>query len=507
MNFFDYDLTRTGTPPQSAGTEQEPSLNDEVQQVVGQLGKLWGGFRKQSQAAFEAARKDLGSVVAQAQKELGSLASEPSTQSQTAQEGQEGGSSDVAGEQDASSSKEDQPTGRSANVEDETPQPSASSSSTPTASSSSTSPFQSFFQRVQATLPPNISTTLQNNIPESLRDGHLNVDFAQLKSTLTTEFQRVQGVTRAQAEEYVHKSEALFKDAGEFFKDAVKVVPPEEADTCNASIMWDGMDIWTLPTTSSNASAKGKGKRKENDLLVKARASGTRAETLLRQLKRDRALLKTDPDSIDSTKHVYELFVKNDVESKEGGIMGAFWSERMNEILDDGTEEGQSVKAMKEELAPSEMSEETFWTRYFFRVHQIEEDEKKRKALLAGTCSFLTSETCSLTLFQPQGAPESEEDFSWEDDEEENSTPSASHDSVPPIAAQTQSSLAPRISSDTVLADSKSYPSSLVTTPSNTSPRGSSEGSYDLVSNASVSAGPEAKKAEEDDDDADSDWE
>ena len=33
---------------------------------------------------------------------------------------------------------------------------------------------------------------------------------------------------------------------------------------------------------------------------------------------------------------------------------------------------------------PSAIDEKTFWTRYFFRVYQIEKDEEKRKALLAG---------------------------------------------------------------------------------------------------------------------------
>ena len=51
MNFFDYDLTAgSRTPPQSGGSSEpgaEPTLNEEVTQVVGQLGRLWGGFRKQ----------------------------------------------------------------------------------------------------------------------------------------------------------------------------------------------------------------------------------------------------------------------------------------------------------------------------------------------------------------------------------------------------------------------------------------------------------------------------
>jgi len=119
MNFFDYDLPRTATPPQSSGNEPEQSLNDEVQQVVGQLGKLWGGFRKQSQAAFVAARKDFGSVVAQAQKELGSLASDSSTLVQTPH-AESSGAAD--GQEAASSSKETQPEEQTS-VGDGDPQP------------------------------------------------------------------------------------------------------------------------------------------------------------------------------------------------------------------------------------------------------------------------------------------------------------------------------------------------------------------------------------------------
>lgn len=38
-----YDIT-SGTPPQ----QPEQSLNEEVSQVMGQLGRFWGDFRKQA---------------------------------------------------------------------------------------------------------------------------------------------------------------------------------------------------------------------------------------------------------------------------------------------------------------------------------------------------------------------------------------------------------------------------------------------------------------------------
>lgn len=49
---------------------------------------------------------------------------------------------------------------------------------------------------------------------------------------------------------------------------------------------------------------------------------------------------------------------------------------------------------------PEELTENEFWKRFFFRVHQIEVEEKKRRALIQGTL-------------------EVEDEFSWEDDEEE----------------------------------------------------------------------------------------
>lgn len=48
MNFFDtYDITRSATPNVDLPGRDQPSLNEEVNQVIGQLGRFWGGFRKQ----------------------------------------------------------------------------------------------------------------------------------------------------------------------------------------------------------------------------------------------------------------------------------------------------------------------------------------------------------------------------------------------------------------------------------------------------------------------------
>ena len=51
MNFLDTSLTTASpgavTPPPQAAGQSQPSLNEEVTEVIGQLGRFWGGFRKQ----------------------------------------------------------------------------------------------------------------------------------------------------------------------------------------------------------------------------------------------------------------------------------------------------------------------------------------------------------------------------------------------------------------------------------------------------------------------------
>ena len=231
----------------------------------------------------------------------------------------------------------------------ETPPDSVISSSTSTSQFPS---FQGLFSRVQAAIPPNISTTLQNNLPESIREGHINVDFNQLKNTIASEFQRVQGVTRAQAEGYVHKSEVLLKEAGEFLKDAVKVIPPEEAGEASSSgTIWDGSDIWVMPTGGRPSTrSKGKGKAKEvNSADQQQQAIRTRADALLQQLRRDPQMVRQDPAAVEATKDLYEMWRKSEVDSKEGGINGSIWCAKIKEALDESNG-GEYLKSTKETL-------------------------------------------------------------------------------------------------------------------------------------------------------------
>ena len=270
---------------------------------------------------------------------------------------------------------------------------------------------QSFFSRLQASLPPTVVSTVatvQSNIPESIIHASENIDFAQIRSNIVSDFHRVQDVTRAQAGDYFQKSEALLreavKEAGEALRDAVKVVPPEEVSGSPAPVgmLWDGTDLWMLhhdggsPTDASGSSTQPQ----------TAASVATRAEALLKRLKHDPTILRLDPEAEDISKAAFTFWQEKEVNTKEGGVEGEEWSSRIAVALDDSAD-GQALRQLEKalglffslvilvqmanffyilHLVPDEMTKSIFWLRFFFRCHQIREDEQKRKALLRSTC-------------------------------------------------------------------------------------------------------------------------
>ncbi|KAL5528509.1 hypothetical protein ACEPAF_7645 [Sanghuangporus sanghuang] len=513
MNFFDYELSRTATatPPQTAGESSntiEPSLNDEVSQVVGQLGKLWGGFRKQSQVAFETARRDFSSVVAQAQKEIEKLTTDATSAQTTNTESTT--TSTSSQDPDTFSSEKATSSSLPAEGDEATPQPSS-----PSSTSSGSFQFQTLLSRVQSSFPPNISATLERTIPAALKDpaSHAYADVQHLRETLGSEFTRVQGVTRAQAEEYVHRSETLLREAGAYLKDAVRIIPPDE-DGSEPDVVFDGMGAGVVvmpPSLRSTASSRAKGKGRETSAQTQQRIAGSRAAAMLSKLKRDPEALKKDPLEEEGARELYEAWLGAEVSSKDGGIESSEWTGRIKEALK--VEDGEVLSKTRDALVPSALDSATFWTRYFFRVYQIGKDEEKRKTLLAGS-----------------GDEGNEEDFSWEDDDDESITPSEPvgprKDSTPTAPARglleaehgSRDTLQPGGNGVTPL----SYPESLVTSPSNTSPRESSDG-YDVVSPSSSSeakagarglkvakdtkSNARAEPGKKEEEDGDSDWE
>lgn len=127
------------------------------------------------------------------------------------------------------------------------------------------------------------------------------------------------------AEQYMQKGEVLFKEAGEFLKDAVKVVPPEEAG--DSGVVWDGTDVWTMSTIAGSK----KGKEKESEILFDSPAIGRRADALLRKLRSDPERLKADPAS-ENASEAWATWLSKEFEGK-GGIDGETWKTKIDTVL------------------------------------------------------------------------------------------------------------------------------------------------------------------------------
>jgi len=275
------------------------------------------------------------------------------------------------------------------------------------------------------------------------------------------------------------------KEAGEVLRDAVKVIPPDQAGS-NEGMIWDGTDMWMLPANSSDSIGKEGDATGPMKGAEAQSAVATRAEALLRRLKREPAILRHDPEADEGNRDEYRAWLEGDVNSKEGGIDGLEWKGKIAAVLEEPLD-GPALKELRDILVPSELTLHDFWLRFFFRTYQIRKEEEKRKALIQSTTD--TS---------------NDDDFSWEDDEEELSAASDGK----PVIVKNKPSIASLEDTKTIKQTPSSSQLSTGTLPS---PRESSECSYDFVSSSNVSADemPPRKVKDQDHDEGgdDSDWE
>ncbi|XP_010524783.1 PREDICTED: BSD domain-containing protein 1 [Tarenaya hassleriana] len=93
----------------------------------------------------------------------------------------------------------------------------------------------------------------------------------------------------------------------------------------------------------------------------------------------------------------------DDSEDFENWKLGFKVVEKSNEI-DDLINENKSVKEIYDEIMPAEVDAETFWCRYFYRVHKLQQAEEARAKLVQRAISG------------------EEEDLSWDFDDDEDET-------------------------------------------------------------------------------------
>lgn len=202
-------------------------------------------------------------------------------------------------------------------------------------------------------------TSLQSNLSTNLHQLQ-----SQLSHLDLSEGQKV-------AENYLHKGEHWFQEfsaeVGKLAKDAVKVVPP-------------------------GASA-GAGMPPARASLEKAAGGLSRREQLVYKLRSEPPVFLVDPATPPSaagapdSREAFAQYLAN-VQQAHGSFESESFAALVQRELVEG---GEVLRKTRDELVPAQLSDEAFWTRYFWRKQQIEDEEERRKKVLQGACPVYPS--------------------------------------------------------------------------------------------------------------------
>jgi hypothetical protein len=213
-------------------------------------------------------------------------------------------------------------------------------------------PSSDFFSKIQSAANPGL-TALQKNFQEALHKLPPGIQAGS-----------------KQAEVYLNKAS---KDLERYFNQAVQVLPPEAGAVAS--------------TSSSTATVKP--------------APTSRKEALIARLQSSPSILLTDPatpptpstttsTSTDTfqpsadAREAYARFLQSIEDA--GGLDSDPFQARIRDAL---AAPDAPLKATFSALVPDKMPAEAFWTRYFFRLGQIEEDDQRRRQVMQGALPFL----------------------------------------------------------------------------------------------------------------------
>ncbi|EFP91572.2 hypothetical protein PGT21_034959 [Puccinia graminis f. sp. tritici] len=227
-----------------------------------------------------------------------------------------------------------------------------------------------------------LTATIQSKISHLPNPAHVP---ARLTSSGKFDLSEVQKL----AEGYLAKGEVYLQDVGkelkDFVQDAVKVIPPSELESVDQT-----------EEGANNTSAVG--------VAEKRRILDVKREAMLSKLRRDESQLLADPrDEDESLQSAFDEFLAG--VQHAGGFEGEAWKKRIQSELELEDSDQSALKGLLEKLVPSSMTDETFWTRYFFRIHRIDQEEAARRVVLSAA------------------QEDNEGDFSW-DMEDESEPPS-----------------------------------------------------------------------------------
>lgn len=240
-----------------------------------------------------------------------------------------------------------------------------------------------FFAKVQTQLAANTNvqelskglSSLQSSVSTNL--SHLPTSLQTNLTQLQSQFSHLD--SQKVAEDYLHKGEnwlsEFSNEVSRLAKDAVKVFPPSE---------------------------RSNPKRDERLRQAEQVSVGRRA-MLLQRLRSDSSILLVDParplqlgdaplptsdptvptTSPSDTREAFSIFLQTIEDA--GGFEGEHWTAQIAKELDvAGGNAEQGLSASLAKLVPTPLTAEAFWSRYFFRVSQIDADEQRRKAVIEG---------------------------------------------------------------------------------------------------------------------------
>lgn len=247
-----------------------------------------------------------------------------------------------------------------------------------------------FFASLQSQISasPNLAH-LSKNLQSSLTTVQSNL--SHLPASLQTSVAQLQAqlphLDNKAAEAYLSRGEHWLQEftgeVGRLAKDAVRVVPPTEAE---------------------------KTKKREERARKAERGAAGRTEAALIKLRADEQLLLVDPAKPPAvvaaaaveesqegaavaattaggdTREAFSKFLQT-VEDK-GGFEGEEWTKRI------AAETDETLKQTRAALVPSKLTPEAFWSRYFFRRELIDEEERRRQEVLLKGASFPLSFEC-----------------------------------------------------------------------------------------------------------------
>ncbi|GAA93609.1 uncharacterized protein L969DRAFT_91275 [Mixia osmundae IAM 14324] len=558
---YDARSTADSTPTPDRQQDQQAStgvvnLDEELKNLavglgsVGQsLGSFWGSFKKQGAAAYEAtqrelnqrteaARKDLTPLISKAREELGKIGEQAlATASAGQASSNEDKDDDTRTQTDDGSPGEQLATPVSKGKEREldavgpvpaiaqedasftystldgviiSTRPEANATAPELDLAPAIASTQKFFASIQAQIQANSNVAAISKAVPNLTQLQAQLEKLPLQVQEQLHKLPIENSTKI-AEGYLQKGEAYFtkagKEIGDLLKDAVKVVPPSEADQRAArEAAWQSKGGMVAARTDSLLHRL---RSDPNVFLVDPAqpavsiqvtdTAGQHAAPAADSAARQREATSSE------SRMLYARFLQ-ELEDK-GGFESSFWKDQIAAELARPRGEGALLQGSFEAVVPSRITAEAFWARYFFRVRQIEVDEAKRKQVLADAKS------------------QEEEDFSWDNDEDEDAEAAAPATTAKPaVPAHQDSNVSAGQASSA--SDDESWgaespsqeraPDVLPLKPSAiraiASRESSEEGSstYDIVSRTSgqVSANEDTRAVPaKTEDDEDSDWE